>query len=194
MGKRAPLYRETSRKRTARAALELGRDALALTYPGGRWYQLQLSGARFRARDARARQRFVRHLCIWRENERIDIITPPEHGAIAPRAVSLPYVPNGAAVVESGEWQALFRWLDSGGRLGSHTMDELSQLSCLAGIDLAADIGRQVAALATEMYTCRRYGPMRSRVGDPLAELRRTAATSERARVACLAAEMLLEA
>ena len=45
------------------------------------------------------------------------VITPPDHGAVAPNVVSLPEAPTEAAVVEQHVWEALSEWLLGGGRL-----------------------------------------------------------------------------
>jgi len=94
------LYPQAAGYRAPLARVELERDALLLTEPDGRWRRVALNGARFVVRDAARSQRFVRHLGIYTRNERADLITPPEHGAIAPRAARLPGVPDGAAVVD----------------------------------------------------------------------------------------------
>lgn len=54
------------------------------------------------AAEWRPERRFVRMLLLERERERLAIITPPEHGAVAPNVVRLPEAPGDAVIVEIG--------------------------------------------------------------------------------------------
>ncbi|HET6611370.1 MAG TPA: hypothetical protein VFG83_05245, partial [Kofleriaceae bacterium] len=105
--------------RPARAFLEVASDALLITFPDGRPWRVPLAGAKSRVRDAELAQRFVRHLRIELAAGAgaavVDVITPPDKGAIAPRAARLPPAPRHAIVVEPLAWEAATAWLASGG-------------------------------------------------------------------------------
>ena len=160
---------------------------MSTVHPDGRWRQMQLHGVQFRCQDASVSGRFVRHLALWRADERLDLITPPEHGSIAPRVVGLPTVADDPAVVEVDEWQSVVQWLQSGGRLGSYTMHDLAALACVASPAFAGEIGR-VAAHRVVEHGAWRQGPLRAHPDHPLAVLERAAESCERARAALLAA------
>lgn len=195
----APLYTKAIPQRTPRAHIELSQRAITIVYPDGGWRELPLHGARFAVQDATATSvaiagnRFVRHLIVENRvrelSERMDILTPPERGSIAPRVARLPRVPDGAAVIDTDEWDAAFHWLDTGGRLGGHNMDELARLARIASPDFAQTVGRFAAQLAAEALSDRN-GPMRrrGRADNPLRPLERAAERSPRAANAWLAA------
>jgi hypothetical protein len=155
------LYSHVSRMRHPRAALELERDRFLLTLADGRWRGLHLHGARFFVRDASYTQRFVRHLALWMPEGRADLITPPDEGAIAPRAAGLPVVPEPAIVLEAPVWEAAVEWMRGGGRLGGRTVGELARIACIATAQFAIAIGEWAAEVAAEM-SWERVGPMRS--------------------------------
>ncbi len=176
------LYRRAVR-RPPRARLELEASSLVVTIAEGRVRRIGLNGARFVVRDATRDQRFVRHLTLLLPAERVDLMTPSEEGAIAPRAARLPGVPKDAIVVEVAAWEAAVDWLQSGGRLGGRTVTELARLACAATPQFAIAIGEWAAQVAVEM-TWERAGPMRG--GGELRELLRPleAAATRSARAA----------
>lgn len=163
-----------------------------LTYPDGKWQRIPLHGSRFHVGDAACNQRFVRHLTIETPRQRANLITPPDEGAIAPRAAGLPGVPADVAVVEAPAWEVLVDWLRGGGRLGRLTMAELARLCCVATPQFAIDIGERAAQVAVEMIW-ERCGPMRDSGGminslRPLEEAARRSPRATDALVAALAA------
>jgi hypothetical protein len=174
--------------------LELERDLLLLTMPDGRWRGVSLNGARFAVTDAACAQRFVRHLSIAvtddrGDDDRVDLITPPDEGAIAPRAARLPGVPDEAAVVDVDVWEAAVDWLRGGGRLGGRSVAELARLACIATPQFALAIGEWAAQVAVEMIW-ERSGPMRggADLRHALHALQVAARTSPRAADALVAA------
>jgi hypothetical protein len=173
-----------------RTQVELARDDLFLSFPDGRWQRVALHGCRFRVGDAACQQRFVRRIALESERERADLITPPELGAIAPRAAGVPGVAQDAAVVETSCWETLADWLLSGGRLAGRTVAELARLACVATPQFAVIIGGLAARVACEM-SWERCGPMRGsggKPGDALRPLAEAARTSPRAADALMAA------
>lgn len=162
---------------------------LLLTCPDGRWQSVPLHGSRFQVGDAAYDQRFVRHLRIEAPGRCVDLITPPDQGAIAPRAAGLPGVPAGVAVVEAPAWEVIVDWLRGGGRLGRLTVAELARLCRVATPQFAVDIGERAAQVAVEMIW-ERCGPMRGSGGmiNSLRPLEEAARTSPRATEALMAA------
>jgi len=169
-GSGTPLYSRPARAPAPRALVELEGDILRLGLSDGRWRSLLLDGARFAARDAACTQRFVRHLKLYLIDGRADLITPPDEGAIAPRAAQLPGVPEDSIVVDAGAWETLVDWLRSGGRLGGRTIAELARLACIASTQFAITVGEWAARVALE-GGWERSGPMRSGL-DPRESLR----------------------
>lgn len=189
MGRCTALYSNSAQERILRTTVELSGDVLYLTFPDGRWHNLPLHGCTYAVADAACLQRFVRHLDLEGGFGRMDLITPPDRGAIAPRAACLPRVPAEAAVVETVAWEAVVDWLSSGGRLSGRTVAELARLACVATPQFAVVIGELAAKVATEMIW-EQCGPMRDSGGAPnlLRPLQEAARTSSRAADALIAA------
>ncbi|MCG8425412.1 MAG: hypothetical protein MJE77_46630 [Proteobacteria bacterium] len=190
----APLYSNATGERLPRTHVSLSESSLFLTFPDGRWHDVALHGCRFRVRDATYRQRFVRHLMIYRGRHepstgQVDLITPPDEGSIAPRAVRLPGVSEGAAVIETAVWEALADWLSRGGRVAGRTIAELARLSCIATPQFAVTLGAVAARVAAEL-NWEKCGPMRGSGGihNPLRPLEDAARRSPRAADALRAA------
>src|SRR5204863_104899 len=83
---------------------------------GGEMRSLGLDGAATYTADAASHRRFVRMLIVEHRGARLIAITPPDRGAIAPRALRLPEAPADAAVIENPAYDALADWLHGGGR------------------------------------------------------------------------------
>jgi len=164
-------------------------DALVVTPPEGRSVRLALSRWTFEAVDAELCKRFVRMLRFEHGSERLELVTPPEEGAIAPRCARLPEAPASALVVARDRFDIVDAWLASGGRLRSRTVAELARLAIAATSAYAVHIGEWAAQLAVEMTTdvC---GPLRGclRPREVLAPLEEAARWSERASEALVAA------
>src|SRR5687767_9453889 len=63
---------------------------------------ISFAGVRHPAPAPRVLRRFVRMLVLERKNGQRDVvITPPDHGAVAPNVVSLPEAPGDAAVIDT---------------------------------------------------------------------------------------------
>jgi hypothetical protein len=154
------LYRDVTLEPVPRAHLALGSSELSMQMPDGQHRCVVLDGATIGVSDASFRRRFVRMLTVERPGERCAIITPPDHGAIAPRAVPLPQAPDDAAVVEDGPWEAVVGWLTSGGRLAGRTVAELASLALVATPQFAIAIGEVAAQVALEMIW-EQAGPLR---------------------------------
>jgi hypothetical protein len=178
-----------AQRRQPRARLELERDILRICLPDGRWRPLFLNGARFAVRDAARGRRFVRHLKLYLTDGRADLITPPDEGAIAPRAAQLPGVPDGAITVDRDGFEAVADWLQGGGRLGGRTVAELARLASIASAQFAITLGEWAAQVAMEM-TWDRRGPLRggSDLRHPLRPLEEAANRHPRAAEALVAA------
>ena len=184
-----------SRKRAGarlRTLVEIGPDRLYLALPDGGARELALSGAELRVGDATFAQRFVRHLHLRADAGATDLITPPEDGAIAPRAAQLPRAPDDAGIVERPLFDTLVQWLGAGGRLGACTIAELAALARVATAAFAVVVGERAGQLAVETVWPH-GGPMRG--GDSGDDVRRrlhpleeAARTSERAAEALIAA------
>jgi hypothetical protein len=172
------------------AQVELDEGSLVLAMADGRWRRVQLGGSRVWIGDAAHAQRFVRHAAVSVGEERFDLITPPEDGAIAPRAAQLPGVPDDTAIVPGWVWETVTCWIAVGGRLGGFTIAELAQLARLASSQFAIALGECAAHVAAEM-TWERLGPMRGGVDlhhllRPLEEAARHSARAGEALVAAL--------
>lgn len=142
--------------------------------------------------DARCVNRFVRHLAIrCADGEVVNLITPPEIGAIAPRAARLPEMGDPTAVIDPELMNPLDIWLRNGRRMVGHTIDELALLSRLASAGFAIAIGERAADLATRM-TWERSSPLRSSAvnvaRDLLSPFDLQAQVSDRANLALMAA------
>jgi hypothetical protein len=153
--------------------------------------RIALAGCRHKVSDAAHNQRFVRHLQIDSASEVVNLITPPELGAIAPRAARMPSVPDASLVIDPRVLETVAGWLAKRGRLGGLTISELALLSCLASSGFAAAIGEAAAQTASEM--CHDgWGPMRNcgvtDIRRALRPLEDAAVTSERASEAWVAA------
>lgn len=158
---------------------------------GGVLDRYSLDGCTWELRDARCSHRFVRHLELDTLDGRIDLITPPEIGAIAPRAARLPEMNEPTAVIAGELMVVLVEWLGNRRRLIGHTVLELALLSRLASTSYAIAIGERAADLITQM-TWERGSPLRSSAvsGDHqlLAPFEIQATISDRANLALMAA------
>ena len=198
MGRCTALYSSATRAPAPRTRLELARDTLLLTFPDGRLQSVALHGCRFRMGDAAHDQRFVRRLILDKElpHLHVELITPPDEGAIAPRAAGLPVASDQAAVVESTAWETLVEWIRGGGRLGGRTVAELARLCRVATPQFAVIIG-EIAAQAAVEAIWEQCGPMRDSGGmiyslRPLEEAARTSPRAADALMAALAAVAML--
>jgi hypothetical protein len=108
----------------------------------------------------RVLRRFVRMLILERDGERIVVITPPEHGAVAPNVVFLPEAPADAAIIDDHAWDALAEWLLGGGRLSACSIADLARLACIATPQFAVLIGEVAAQRALE-HVWDAHGPLR---------------------------------
>ena len=171
------------------AELEVDEGALHVRYVDGRWRVMALGGAIVSVRDAALAQRFVRHAAVRTGRERVDLVTPPGEGAIAPRAARLPGVPVDAAIVRGEDWDTAIGWLEAGGRLAGYTVEDLARLACLATSQYAIAVGECAAHVAAEMSWAR-LGPMRGAgyVYEILRPLEQAARRSHRAGEALVAA------
>ena len=160
---------------------------------GGVVRRFSLTDCTHELRDARSCNRFVRHLAITcaATDDVVHLITPPQFGAIAPRAARLPELQDPTAVIEPELMPALDGWLRSGRRLVGHTLGELALLSRLASAGFAIAIGERAADLAALM-TWERGSPLRSSAvngaRDLLAPFDEQAQISDRANLALMAA------
>jgi hypothetical protein len=196
MGRSKALYREIAVPTEPRAGLALEQDVLEVSYPDGRFRRMPLDGCRVAVSDASCRNRFVRHLALIAREERVDLITPPDEGTIAPRAARLPTAPAEAVVVAATAWEIVVDWVQSSGRMAGRTVAELARLTCVASPQFAVVLGELAAQVAVEMVW-ERMGPMRGggEIGDTLRPLEEAARTSPRAGdalIAALAASALL--
>jgi hypothetical protein len=169
---RTALYRDPAPFRPARAEVQLDSDVLLLTMPDGKQRRHALDGRSatqldglFTARStpfahARPERRFVRMLILERDDERHVLITPPDHGAVAPNVVRLPVAPDDAAIVDDHAWEALTDWILGGGRLAAGAIADLARLAAIATPRFAALIGQVAAQRALEQVWAAR-GPLR---------------------------------
>jgi hypothetical protein len=172
--------------------VEIGGAELFLTMPDGHEREFALAGADLAVGDATFTQRFVRHLHLETGYAELDLITPPEQGAIAPRVAQLPRAPDEAAIIDRPVFDTLVEWLLGGGRLGGRTIEDLARLARLARPTFAVVIGERAAQLALD-GTWPFGGPMRGgAIGDDvrrrLLPLEMAARDSERAGEALVAA------
>jgi len=154
------LYRDETFQPAPRADVSVEESELIVQMPDGACRHVDLDGASVAVVDAAFRRRFVRMLTLERGGERAAFITPPDHGAIAPRAVPLPLAPDDAAVVEDGAWDTLVEWITTGGRLAGRNVAELARLAVIATPQFAIAIGEVAAQVALEMIW-ERNGPLR---------------------------------
>jgi hypothetical protein len=169
---RTALYRDPAPFRPARAEVQLDCDVLLLTMPDGKPRRHALDGRSatqfdglYTARStpfahARPERRFVRMLLLERDDERHVVITPPDHGAVAPNVVRLPVAPDDAAIVDDHAWEALADWILGGGRLAACAIADLARLAAIATPRFAALIGQVAAQRALEQVWAAR-GPLR---------------------------------
>lgn len=170
---RTALYRDPAPFRPARAEVQVDCDVLLLAMPDGRQRRHGLDG--FAATlldgfvavrvagtglDARPVRRFVRMLILERDHERHAVITPPDHGAVAPNVVRLPEAPDEAAIIDDHAWDALADWIMGGGRLAGWSIADLARLAAIATPQFAVLIGEVAAQRALELVWTAR-GPLR---------------------------------
>jgi hypothetical protein len=185
------LYRDEGLEPVPRASVSLAWSELALQMPDGQCLSIELDGALIGVTDSSFRRRFVRMLTVERVDRRTAVITPPDRGSIAPRAVPVPIAPDDAAVVESGVWDTVVGWLTSGGRLAGRTVAELASLALIATPQFAIAIGEVAAQVAMEMIW-EQEGPLRGGADLdhslwPLYDAARTSARASDALVAAMA-------
>jgi len=164
---RTALYRDLVPFRPARAEVQLDAAVLVLAMPDGGQRRHPLDGYAatqadgFVARsDARHERRFVRMLVLERDADRHVIITPPDHGAVAPSVVRLPEAPPEAAIVDEPAWDALADWILGGGRLAGCSIADLARLAAIATPQFAVLIGEVAAQRALELVWAA-SGPLR---------------------------------
>lgn len=171
--------------RPARANVQLDPDALILVLPGSWIRRHPLDGVHIAISDGfvaersargssesivtrhgapaappRVLRRFVRMLILERDGERIVVITPPDHGAVAPNVVQMEEAPADAAIVDETSWDALTEWLLGGGRLAACSIADLARLACIATPQFAVLIGEVAAQRALE-HVWAASGPLR---------------------------------
>jgi hypothetical protein len=210
---RTGLYRDPVPYRPARAQVQLDPDALIVTMPNNWMRRHPLDGVHITVSDGfvaersargsseliarhgapiqtqRVLRRFVRMLVLERDGERIVVITPPDHGAVAPNVVLVPEAPNDAAIVDELAWDAIAEWLLGGGRLAAFSIAELARLACIATTQFAGLIGEVAAQRALE-HVWSASGPLRgnSDLDSVLQPLVEAAKHSQRASEALVAA------
>ena len=155
--------------------------------PDGIRRRMLLEGAHYTICDAVRKHRFVRHLSVVTSRTRVDFITPPEQGTIAPRVADLPQVPA-ALVVDKNTWEAIRDWVKNRGRLSGCTIAQLAKLACIASAQFAIAIGERAAVVAVQMAWDREH-PMRKGVDvslllKPLEEAARYSSTARDALLA----------
>jgi hypothetical protein len=179
---RTALYRDPVPFQPARAEVQLELDALLLRMPDGRVRRHVLDGCIPSVVDGfvaahilgRWERRFVRMLVLDNGSQRHVVITPPDHGAVAPNVVRVEQAPDDAAIIDEHAWDALTEWVLGGGRLGACAISELARVASIATPGFAALIGEVAAQRALEQMWATR-GPLRGS-GDldsalqPLAE------------------------
>jgi hypothetical protein len=190
MARSRALYRD-DRLVTPRASLALDGADLELVFPGGAVRRVALDGCTAQILDAEHRRRFVRMLVLESGDARTALITPPERGAIAPRAVPMPRAPDDAAVVDESPWEVFADWVMRGGRLAGLTVAELAALAAIATPQFAIVLGEIAAAAALEIVW-EEAGPLRGGVDvdaslQPLYEAARVSVRAAEALVAALA-------
>jgi hypothetical protein len=210
------LYRDPGPYRPERAHVQLDPDSLILVMPNA-WVrrhpldgmQIAISDGFVSERSARGSQetivtrhgvarpqpprvlrRFVKMLVLEREGERVVVITPPDHGAVAPNVVQMPEAPADAAIVDDASWDALAEWLLGGGRLAACSIGDLARLACIASPQFAVLIGEVAAQRALE-HVWAASGPLRGggdldSVLQPLAEAAKHSTRASEALVSAL--------
>ena len=155
---RTALYRDLVPFSPPRARIQLEADVLVLEMPDGRTRRHTLDGVAATVCDgqcvrnpARIQRRFVRMLVLERADRHATIVTPPEHGAVAPNVVRVPAAPTDAAIVDTGAWEALAEWIVGGGRLGACSIPDLARLASIATPQFAVLIGEVAAQRALEL-------------------------------------------
>ena len=183
------LYRDPSTVSAPRAEVSLAWSELTLQLADGGGRSIDLDGCACEVGDASFRRRFVRMLTIERDGEQLALITPPDHGAIAPRALRLPSAPDEACVLDDEPWQVVVDWVRGGGRLSGLSVAELARLATVATPQFALIIGEVAAQVAFDMVW-EHAGPWRggAALSDSLAPLQRAARVSARAAEALVAA------
>jgi hypothetical protein len=165
---RTALYRDPVPFHTPRAEVQLDPDVLIVRMPDNRVRRWPLDGCEPSALDGcviarpdvHAQRRFVRMLWLERATAREAIITPPEHGAVAPNVVRVPEAPVDAAVIDAAAWEALADWVIGGGRLAACAIVDLARLATIATPQFAVLIGEVAAQRALELAWMGR-GPLR---------------------------------
>jgi hypothetical protein len=183
---RTALYRDWVPYRPARANVQLDPDQLILVMPNSWVRKHSLDGVQITISDGfvaersargssesivtrpgapsipvpRVLRRFVRMLILERGHERVVVITPPEHGAVAPNVLSIEEAPADAAIIDELAWDALAEWLLSGGRLAACSIADLARLACIATPQFAVLIGEVAAQRALE-HVWAATGPLR---------------------------------
>jgi hypothetical protein len=183
---RTALYRDPVPYRPARAHVQLDPDSLILVMPNAWIRRHPLHGMQIAITDGfvaersargsselivtrhgapvvqspRVLRRFVRMLILERDGERVVVITPPDHGAVAPNVVQMPEAPADAAIVDEASWDALAEWLLGGGRLAACSIGDLARLACIASPQFAVLIGEVAAQHALE-HVWAAPGPLR---------------------------------
>jgi hypothetical protein len=190
MGRSRALYRD-DRLVTPRASIALDGADLELVFPGGVERRIALDGCDAQILDAEHRRHFVRMLVLESDDARTALITPPERGAIAPRAVSMPRAPDDAVVVDESPWEVVADWVMRGGRLAGLTVAELAALAAIATPQFAIVLGEMAAAAALEIVW-EEAGPLRGGVDvdaslQPLYDAARVSVRAAEALVAALA-------
>ncbi len=162
---------------------------------GPQLIRFELSGCDFGLSDARYHHRFVRHLQISRRfglgTARLDLITDPRLGMIAPRAARLLDLTEATAIITAAQLATVTRWLDGNRRLLGLSISDLARLSSVASVVFAVAIGERAADLTTQM-SWERGLPLRSSPFTNsralLSPFEQQAAHSERAHLALMAA------
>jgi hypothetical protein len=188
MARSRALYRDDALV-TPRARIAVDPSELSVHLPGDGFRVIHLDGATVTIGDAERKRRFVRMIALERGAERATLITAPERGAIAPRAVPVARAPDDAVVLDEGDWEVIAGWLGHGGRLSALTVGELARLAALATAQFAIVIG-EVAATAALELVWENAGPLRGgvEIEAALAPLRRIARDAPRAAEALVAA------
>jgi hypothetical protein len=183
------LYRDPARIDAPRAQVSLSFSDLTLQFHDGSSRWIDLDGCANDVVDATFQRRFVRMLTLDRHGEQVALITPPDHGAIAPRVAHLPAAPDDAAILPDEPWQVVVDWVHGGGRLCGLSVAELARLTTIATSQFALIIGEVAAQVALEMVW-EQVGPWRggAALSDALGPLQRAARGSERAAEALVAA------
>ncbi len=214
---RTALYRDPVPYRPARAHVQLDPDALILVMPNSWIRRHPLDGMQATVSDGfvaeasargssetistrrhgapiqtnRVLRRFVRMLELERDGERVVVITPPDHGAVAPNVVLVPEAPTDAAIIDELAWDALADWLLVGGRLSACSIAGLARLACIATPQFAVLIGEVAAQRALE-HLWEVSGPLRGggdldSVLQPLADAAKQSPRASEALVSALA-------